>query len=94
MRFQNCGRNLVVLRHRAVYSEYDRLLFRWKVRSSHRALHALDAHMGPVNHIGHYGRIVSQSRRLVSGTLSSNIGSEQDAPTGRKRRVQMAFKEQ
>jgi hypothetical protein len=65
MRFQNRGRNLVVLRHSPVYSEYDRLLFRWKIRSSHRALHALDAHKGPVNHIGHYGRIVSQGRRIV-----------------------------
>jgi hypothetical protein len=54
VRFQDRRWNLVVLCHRAVYAEYDWLLFCRKKRSAHRTLHALDAHMGSVNYVGHY----------------------------------------
>jgi len=59
VRLQDRLRNLVMLRNGAVHSEQDRLIFRRKIRSAHRALHALDANMRPINHFGHYCWIVS-----------------------------------
>jgi hypothetical protein len=58
VRIQYRRGNLVVLSDSAVHSEQDRLIFRRKIRSAQRALNALDANMGPVNHFGHYFRIV------------------------------------
>jgi len=60
VRFQDRWRNLVVLRHGAMHSKYYRLLFGRKIRSTYRALHALNAYMRSVNHVGHDCRIVSR----------------------------------
>jgi hypothetical protein len=58
VRFQDGRRNLVVLCHGAMRPKQDGLLFRRKISSAQRTLHALDAHIGPVNDVGHYCRMV------------------------------------
>jgi hypothetical protein len=73
VRLQDRRGNLVVFRHGAVHSEYYRILLRRKIRSAYRALHALNTHMGPVNHVRHdsdgitkkatIGAMVSKDRR-------------------------------
>jgi hypothetical protein len=45
--------NLVVLRYGAMHPEYYRLMFCRKIRSAHGALYTLNAHMGPINYVGH-----------------------------------------
>lgn len=72
MRLQDCWRNLVVLRHGAMHSKYYRLWFRRKIRPPHRALHALNAHMRSVNHVGHDCGIVSRKdARRAEGFVST-----------------------
>ena len=53
VRLQDRRWNLVVLRHGAMYSEYYWCWFRRKIRPAHRALHALNAHMRPINNVRH-----------------------------------------
>jgi len=60
VRLQDRRRKLVMLRYGDVHSEYDGLLFGRKISPAHGALHALDAHMGPVNHLRHNDRMVSR----------------------------------
>ncbi len=54
VRLQNPGRNLIMLRYSAMHSEYYGLLFGRKISSTDGALHALNAHIGPVNHVRHH----------------------------------------
>ena len=56
-----------MLRYGAMHAEYYGLLFGRKIRPAHGALHVLDAHMGPVNHLRHDDRIVS--RRSENGDI-------------------------
>ncbi len=69
MRLQDRWRNLVVLRHGAMHSKYYRLLFRRKIRSPHRALHALNVDMRSVNHVGHDCGKVSRKDARRPGRL-------------------------
>jgi len=66
VRLQHGRRDFVVLRDGAMHAEYYRFFFLRKVRSAHRALHALDAHMRSVNHVGHNGRMVPRKRIQTS----------------------------
>ena len=60
VRLQDRRRHLVMLRYGAMHSEYYGPLFGWKVRPAHRALNALYAHIGTVNHLRHNDRMVSR----------------------------------
>jgi hypothetical protein len=60
VRLQNRRRHLVMFRYGAMHPEYYRPLFGRKIRPSDGALHALNAHIGPVNHLRHNNRMVSR----------------------------------
>ena len=64
VRLQDRRWNLVVLRHRAMHAEYYGLGFRRKIRSAHRTLNALNAHVRTVNHLGHNDRMLARKARL------------------------------
>lgn len=71
---QDRRRNLVMLRHGAMYSEYYGYLFGRKIRPAQRALYALNAHMGPVNHLRHDDRMVSRKSALRKATRLESGG--------------------
>jgi hypothetical protein len=60
VRLQNRRRHFVVFRYGAMHAEYYRPLFGRKIRPAYGALYALNAHIGPVNHLRHNDRIVSR----------------------------------
>ena len=60
VRLQDRRRDLVVLRHGAMHSEYYGLLFGRKISPAHGALHSFNAHIGPVNHLRHNDQMVSR----------------------------------
>ena len=65
-----------MLRYGAMHAEYYGLLFGRKIRPAHGALHALNAHMGPVNHLRHDDRMVSRRSDhgdIIGRPLRSNF---------------------
>ena len=70
VRLQDRRWNLVVLRHGAMRPEYYGLGFRRKMRSAHRALNALNAHVRTVNHLGHNDRMVARKGASATGLLT------------------------
>ena len=65
MGLQDRRRNLVMLRYGAVRSEQDGFLFRRKISFAQRTLHTHNAHIGPVNDVGHYCRMVPLNRAVI-----------------------------
>jgi hypothetical protein len=56
-----------MLRYRAMHSEYYGLLFGRKISSADGALHAFDAHIGPVNNVRHLRDRITESAYLDAG---------------------------
>ena len=65
MRLQDRQRHLVMLRYGAMHSEYYGPLFGRKISPAHGALHPLNTHFGPVNHLRHNDRMVSRKSAHV-----------------------------
>jgi hypothetical protein len=78
-----------MVRYSAMHSEYYGLLFGRKIRPADRSFHALNAHMGPVNHLRHDDQRVS--RRSPTATLTPWDSNGRKGASSRRERNSLAL---